>query len=94
MRLIRLVIREKVRGFLSEFAQFRDDLVDPFPLYGGRGDDGFEVVELHEFRDADRQVFLFSDGVDLTPDDIYRVYTEKGILPHTAAINMEEYICY
>jgi DegV family protein with EDD domain len=33
----------------------------------------------------------FSDGVDLTPDDIYRVYAEKGILPHTAAINMEEY---
>ena len=33
----------------------------------------------------------FSDGVDLTPDDIYRVYAEKGILPHTAAVNMEEY---
>lgn len=33
----------------------------------------------------------FNDGVDLTPDDIYRVYREKGILPHTAAINIEEY---
>ena len=33
----------------------------------------------------------YNDGVDLTPDDIYRVYAEKGILPHTAAINMEEY---
>lgn len=34
---------------------------------------------------------VYSDGVDLVPDDIYRVYGEKNILPHTAAINIEEY---
>lgn len=33
----------------------------------------------------------YLDGVDLKPDDIYRVYGEKGILPKTAAINMAEY---
>lgn len=33
----------------------------------------------------------YSDGVDLHPDDIYRVYKEKKILPKTAAINMVEY---
>lgn len=34
----------------------------------------------------------YSDGVDLMPDDIYRVYKEKGVLPKTAAINMAEYL--
>lgn len=34
----------------------------------------------------------YADGVDLTPDDIYRVYTEKKVLPKTAAVNMAEYI--
>ena len=33
----------------------------------------------------------FSDGVDIVPDDIYRVYNEKHILPKTAAINAAEY---
>lgn len=33
----------------------------------------------------------FSDGVDIVPDDIYRVYEEKHILPKTAAINAAEY---
>lgn len=33
----------------------------------------------------------YSDGVDLTPDDIYRIYREKNILPKTAAINAMEY---
>lgn len=37
----------------------------------------------------DEQSYL--DGVDLYPDDIYRVYSEKKILPKTAAINMAEY---
>ncbi len=34
----------------------------------------------------------YQDGVDLTPDDIVRTYEEKKILPHTAAINVQEYI--
>lgn len=34
----------------------------------------------------------YSDGVDLTPDDIVRIYREKKVLPHTAAINVQEYI--
>ena len=33
----------------------------------------------------------FQDGVDLTPDDIIRIYKEKKVLPHTAAINVQEY---
>lgn len=36
----------------------------------------------------------YADGVDLMPDDIYRVYREKKILPKTAAINTAEYIDY
>ncbi len=34
----------------------------------------------------------YSDGVDLTTDDIVRIYGEKKILPTTAAINVQEYI--
>lgn len=34
---------------------------------------------------------IFSDGVDITPDDIYAVYREKKMLPTTSATNMEEY---
>ena len=34
----------------------------------------------------------YSDGVDLVPDEIYRVYREKNILPKTAAINTAEYM--
>lgn len=37
---------------------------------------------------------VYSDGVDLMPDDIYKVYREKKILPKTAAINTAEYIEY
>lgn len=33
-----------------------------------------------------------SDGVDITPDDIYATYEEKGILPKTAAVAPAEYI--
>ena len=31
------------------------------------------------------------DGVDIVPDDIYRVYEEKKVLPKTAAINAAEF---
>lgn len=34
----------------------------------------------------------YGDGNDLQPDDIYRVYEEKHILPKTAAVNTAEYI--
>ncbi len=33
----------------------------------------------------------YQDGIDLVPDDIYRIYNEQHILPKTAAINMAEY---
>ncbi len=33
----------------------------------------------------------YLDGVELTPDDIFRTYEEKKILPRTAAINAQEY---
>ena len=36
----------------------------------------------------------YGDGVDLMPDDIYKVYREKKILPKTAAINTAEYVEY
>lgn len=34
----------------------------------------------------------YQDGIDLTTDDIVRIYKEKKILPRTAAINVQEYI--
>ncbi len=37
---------------------------------------------------------MHGDGVDLTPDDIYRVYEEKHVLPKTAAINAAEYAAF
>ncbi len=36
----------------------------------------------------------YRDGVDIFPDDIFRKYYEKGVLPKTAAINVEEYVDY
>jgi DegV family protein with EDD domain len=33
----------------------------------------------------------FRDGVDITPEDIYRTYDQQGILPQTAAIPPAEY---
>ncbi len=33
----------------------------------------------------------YHDGVDLTPDDMYAVYHDKGLLPHTSATNVAEY---
>jgi len=34
----------------------------------------------------------YQDGIDLTPADIVRTYEEKKVLPHTAAINVQEYV--
>ena len=36
----------------------------------------------------------YMDGVDITPDEIYRAYWDKRILPKTAAIGVGEYIDY
>lgn len=36
----------------------------------------------------------YSDGIDISPKDIYKVYHEKGILPKTAAIGYKEYLEY
>lgn len=48
---------------------------------------GIQITHMyvHEGEEA------FRDGVDITPDDIYRIYEERGILPQTAAISPEEY---
>lgn len=37
---------------------------------------------------------MYSDGVDLQPDEIYATYRQKKVLPTTAAINTAEYIEY
>ncbi len=59
---------------------------------------GPELVERYNVKVYPFHVLLdgqtYSDGVDLVPDDIYRVYKEKGMLPKTAAINMAEYLEY
>ncbi len=34
----------------------------------------------------------YNDGVDITPDEIYAAYRERGVLPKTAAINTAEYL--
>lgn len=34
----------------------------------------------------------FIDGVTIQPEDIYKAYREKGILPKTSAINIADYI--
>ena len=36
----------------------------------------------------------YTDGVDITPDDLYRAWWEKKILPKTAAISPAEYYKY
>ncbi len=48
---------------------------------------GIEIIPLHVILDS--QDYL--DGVDITPDDIYRAYNEKKILPSTSAISVAEY---
>lgn len=55
-----------------------------------------ELVERYQVKVLPLHVNLedktYSDGVDITPDDIYAVYREKKILPKTAALNMDEFI--
>ena len=56
---------------------------------------GAELVDRYNVHISPMHVHLgdtmYSDGVDITPDDIYAVYREKKMLPTTSATNMEEY---
>lgn len=36
----------------------------------------------------------YTDGVDITPEDLYAAYRQKKILPKTAAIGVGEYLAY
>ena len=36
----------------------------------------------------------YHDGVNISPDDIYKTYNERKILPKTAAIGVGEYASY
>jgi DegV family protein with EDD domain len=36
----------------------------------------------------------YKDGVDIFPDDIYKMYYEKKILPKTSAVNVQDYKVY
>lgn len=49
---------------------------------------GIDVTHMY-VHEGDR---TFRDGVDITPDDIYRIYEDEGILPKTSAIPPEEYL--
>lgn len=55
-----------------------------------------ELLERYQVQRYPLHVVLnektYSDGVDITPDEIYTVYKEQGVLPKTAAVNMAEYI--
>ena len=55
-----------------------------------------ELIERYQVKILPLHVNLedktYSDGVDITPDDIYAVYREKKILPKTAALNMDEFL--
>ncbi len=49
---------------------------------------GVHIYPLHVLVDGEPH----SDGVDITPDDIYATYEAKGVLPKTAAVAPAEYI--
>ena len=53
-----------------------------------------ELVEKYQVKILPLHVNLedktYSDGGDITPDDIYAYYKEHKVLPKTAAINMDE----
>ena len=36
----------------------------------------------------------YQDNVDITPQDIFKTYYDKKLLPQTAAINVQEYLDY
>lgn len=49
---------------------------------------GVKIYPLHVLVDGEPH----RDGADITPDDIYKIYEEKGVLPKTAAVAPAEYI--
>lgn len=49
---------------------------------------GIHVIPLHITLD-DKS---YEDGVNITPDDLYAFYREKGRLPKTAAVSIPEYM--
>lgn len=49
---------------------------------------GIRITPLHVILDGEDR----RDGVNVDPDEIYRVYREKKVLPKTAAVNVQEYI--
>ena len=55
-----------------------------------------ELIEKYQVKIIPLHVNLgentYSDGVDITPDDIYAHYNEHKELPKTAAINMDEFL--
>lgn len=55
-----------------------------------------ELIEKYQVHILPLSVLLgeqnYHDGVDLVPDEIYRVYREQKILPKTAAVNTAEYL--
>ncbi len=48
---------------------------------------GVEVTPMY-IHEGDK---TFRDGVDITPEDIYRIYDETGLLPQTSAVSPDEY---
>ena len=55
-----------------------------------------DLIDKHNIKIQPLHVNLdnndYLDGVDIFPDDIYRIYDEKGILPKTSAPNIGEYL--
>ena len=62
----------------------------------GSCDLGEELKERYSVQYANGSVTVndrrFTDGVDIKPDDMYRIYKETGVLPKTSAINAAEYL--
>ncbi len=59
---------------------------------------GAALKEQHEVNYYPFHIILYNkeyrDNVDITPDEIFRVYYDKKLLPKTAAINVQEYLDY
>ena len=52
-----------------------------------------EKYHVHlQYMQINQDGVAYRDGVDITPDDIYATYRERGILPTTSASNMSEYM--
>ena len=61
-------------------------------------DIGAELAEKYSLQQISYQITLedkvYSDSVDIMPDDLYAAYNERKVLPQTSAINTAEYIDY